>query len=507
MILSIEKYIVKEVRENVAPRLLYDIKWEALSPSGHLPFRPFTSNGHDNSLVLAFLDNSGICQLYMDRLLSHTSSLHHALITRGSNFSASSPSSSALCISIRPEVAEDYHYALRSIFQHFIPDVKEKAGTERQLKVRILFGWPLDTLQVCDKAELGQNVLASQVFDSCGTMLYLIQALVAEAQYHHVEICVLTAGAAVGIPISISSEKLESTECIAACAQASVHGLGAVVASEFPEMHLTLIDLDPCLNLTAQIEDLAKTILFSPDIHEDRLAIRDGSLFAPRTIRRKMEGGIKRETINDNRCAALITGGFGGIGKEVCKWLLQTNANVRAIFLAGRHLPEDPTSWLESLLPLPTLDEEPKKQGRNQEFLFLFRGVYVSFVQADVANEDDVKRLFDTMETMKVMIGVKEQISLPPIRLIYHCAGVLRDRTVINLEWDLFLEVLAPKAQGAWNIVRQCLARKVELDDLVLFSSITNIFGTPGQVESPPPPSPNCFFLRPILINISFSLP
>jgi pimeloyl-ACP methyl ester carboxylesterase/aryl carrier-like protein len=70
---------------------------------------------------------------------------------------------------------------------------------------------------------------------------------------------------------------------------------------------------------------------------------------------------------------------------------------------------------------------------------------------------------------------------LPQLRGVVHCAGILDDGAITGQTRERFARVFAPKAQGAWNL--HLLTRRMPLDFFVLYSSVTSIFGSPGQAN------------------------
>lgn len=142
----------------------------------------------------------------------------------------------------------------------------------------------------------------------------------------------------------------------------------------------------------------------------------------------------------------LLTGGMGGLGLQVARWLVQQGA--RHLVLMGR------------------------SGAAAKDALFLDElaaaGATVVVAQADVTCPADVQRVIaDINDTM------------PPLRGIVHAAGVLDDATVVNLNRERFAKVMAPKIKGAWNLHTQSLDQP--LDFFLLFSSAASLFGTPGQ--------------------------
>jgi thioesterase domain-containing protein/acyl carrier protein len=71
--------------------------------------------------------------------------------------------------------------------------------------------------------------------------------------------------------------------------------------------------------------------------------------------------------------------------------------------------------------------------------------------------------------------------TLPPLRGVVHCAGVLADRSLARQDWDSFEQVLAPKAVGAWHL--HSLTAADALDFFVLYSSNSALVGLGGQAN------------------------
>ena len=77
--------------------------------------------------------------------------------------------------------------------------------------------------------------------------------------------------------------------------------------------------------------------------------------------------------------------------------------------------------------------------------------------------------------------GVIEEVrrSMPPLRGVFHAAGILDDGVLLQLDEERFARVMAPKVSGAWNLHR--LTLEEDLDFFVLFSSAASVLGSPGQ--------------------------
>jgi NADPH:quinone reductase-like Zn-dependent oxidoreductase/acyl carrier protein len=142
----------------------------------------------------------------------------------------------------------------------------------------------------------------------------------------------------------------------------------------------------------------------------------------------------------------LITGGLGGFGLSVARWMVERGA--RHLVLVGR-------SGAESA--------QSQRAVADLEGM----GARVVVCRADVSLEGDVDALFAEVDR------------LPPLRGVVHAAMVLEDSLLVNLDRELMRRVLAPKVSGAWNL--HLRTRDRPLDFFVLFSSLSSVFGHAGQ--------------------------
>jgi acyl transferase domain-containing protein/enoyl-CoA hydratase/carnithine racemase/acyl carrier protein len=138
----------------------------------------------------------------------------------------------------------------------------------------------------------------------------------------------------------------------------------------------------------------------------------------------------------------LITGGAGGLGILFAEEIL-TQAHAKVV-LTGRSALDD---GLQA-----RLDGLAARAGE------------VIYRQVDLRDADAVKRLIG---------GIRDQHG----RLdgVLHCAGVLAENLIVDKGDDEFLDVLAPKVAGTWNLDQA--TRDVELDFFVLFSSLAGAMG------------------------------
>ncbi|MFZ4764594.1 MAG: SDR family NAD(P)-dependent oxidoreductase, partial [Roseimicrobium sp.] len=143
----------------------------------------------------------------------------------------------------------------------------------------------------------------------------------------------------------------------------------------------------------------------------------------------------------------LVTGGLGGFGLELSKWLVRNGA--RHLALVGR-------SGANS--------DEARQAVSDLENA----GARVLVAQADVSQEGDVARVLADVAA-----------SMPPLRGVFHAAMVLDDGLLLQQTAERFAKVMEPKVSGAWNLHLQ--TKHLPLDYFVLVSSISAAIGNPGQ--------------------------
>lgn len=149
----------------------------------------------------------------------------------------------------------------------------------------------------------------------------------------------------------------------------------------------------------------------------------------------------------DGTGAYLVTGGFGGFGFEIAKWLARNGAG--HVILAGRK----------------GIDTE----GAQDMIAELRRlGASTTAMAMDVGDEGSVAT------GMRLIAGLDQ-----PLRGVIHAAGVLDDAPVYLLTPEQLDRVMKPKALGAWNLHQA--TKDLPLDCFVVISSIAALLGSPGQ--------------------------
>ncbi|MGQ4807006.1 hypothetical protein NKDENANG_00344 [Candidatus Entotheonellaceae bacterium PAL068K] len=264
----------------------------------------------------------------------------------------------------------------------------------------------------------------------CGSLLHLVQALAQTGTTTRVWL--VTRGA---MPVGPANGALS-------VAQASVWGLGRVVALEHPELWGGMVDLAP--ESSADDTEQLLAAIGQTD-GEDHIALRHGHRYVARL--RQNQAKAAREIPVGKDSSYLITGGLGALGLQVAQWFAAQGA--RHLVLSGRS---------------GVVHASARDTIRHLEQA----GVQVLVVQADVSKPEEVSQLLEKIAT-----------ALPPLRGIVHAAGVLDDDVLLRQDWDRFKSVMAPKVAGAWNL--HTLTQNLRLDMFVCFSSATALSGLPGQ--------------------------
>jgi acyl transferase domain-containing protein/NADPH:quinone reductase-like Zn-dependent oxidoreductase/NADP-dependent 3-hydroxy acid dehydrogenase YdfG/acyl carrier protein len=204
--------------------------------------------------------------------------------------------------------------------------------------------------------------------------------------------------------------------------------------------------------MTATARKLAAGAIL-PIPHETTLANDLGSAAPDRSIFLGHAGAVTARRLETLPVSAagtyVVTGGFGGFGSEVARWLVQNGA--RHLALIGRRGAADPQA--------KALVRELEEHGAR--------------VAAHACDIGDVAELRVALAIMSA--------TMPPIRGVIHSAAVLADAPFADVTADDFRRVMQPKALGAWHLHTETAS--LPLDFFVLFSSISGLVGNSGQTN------------------------
>ena len=159
----------------------------------------------------------------------------------------------------------------------------------------------------------------------------------------------------------------------------------------------------------------------------------------PAVIRRGFSAGAPF----DGDATYLVTGGTRGFGRAVGQWLAERGAG--RVVLASR-------------------------SGRLEADTENVRHHAIETLALDVTSADAVERAIADLAA-----------SAKPLRGIFHAAVEYDDALLADMTEARTDRVLAPKIDGALNLTRAVLACGAEIDQFVMFSSLAQVVGWPGQ--------------------------
>ncbi|CAF4222614.1 unnamed protein product, partial [Adineta steineri] len=152
------------------------------------------------------------------------------------------------------------------------------------------------------------------------------------------------------------------------------------------------------------------------------------------------------------RGTILISGGFGGLGLAMSRWMIEKRGVKRIILMSRRTLAELEQS------SNPQYDDWLRLRQTINEYQ-----AHVNVVQADVTNFDQVYDLIKKLSHTSY-----------PVRGVIHSAVVAEDRTLVKMTQEYLTHVLAAKVRGAWILHQVSQLTHAPLHFFVMFSSIRN---------------------------------
>jgi phthiocerol/phenolphthiocerol synthesis type-I polyketide synthase D len=216
-------------------------------------------------------------------------------------------------------------------------------------------------------------------------------------------------------------------------------GEAARVLAGEPDLGATLLDVGSANVIAAVADEL------SASTGDDVVALRDDGRYVERLVRATLDGDRHDAVIRADG-SYIITGGLGGLGTVVTRWLVERGAG--RIVLNGRSEPSD---------------------AQREYLAGLGEGTEVVFVAGDIATAGVAERL----------VAAAEETGRP-LRGLVHGAGVTGDGLVSALTREGLQRVWAPKVAGALRLNAATADR--EMDWWVGFSSMATLLGLPGQL-------------------------
>jgi len=190
---------------------------------------------------------------------------------------------------------------------------------------------------------------------------------------------------------------------------------------------------------------------------EDQVAIREGKRLVARLARASAPAYAVPPIREDG--SYLITGGLGGLGLKVARWLFDRGA--RHLVLTGRRGLPGREAW-------PAIDPDTET-GRSVAAVRAMEtaGTVVEVHAADVSDRPAMEALF-------ARFGGE----WPELRGIVHAAVAMSQCPLRDLDEAILAGMLASKVAGTRNLL--ALVAGKPLDFAVLFSSTTALLGAGG---------------------------
>ncbi|OPF74901.1 polyketide synthase, partial [Streptomyces antioxidans] len=226
--------------------------------------------------------------------------------------------------------------------------------------------------------------------------------------------------------------------------QALSWGLGRIAAVEYPRRRGGLVDLPATLDDRAVARLCG--VLAGRLTDEDQVAVRASGVHGRRLVRASAPPADATAPWQP-RGTVLVTGGTGGLGAQVARWLARGGAE--HLVLTSRRGPEAPGA--------AELADELRESG-----------VRVTVAACDAADRDALAGLLATLDADRA-----------PLDAVVHTAGVLDDGVLDTLTPERADGVLRPKVDAALHLHE--LTRDRELSAFVFFSSFAGTLGGPGQ--------------------------
>jgi phthiocerol/phenolphthiocerol synthesis type-I polyketide synthase D len=224
-------------------------------------------------------------------------------------------------------------------------------------------------------------------------------------------------------------------------------GEAARVLAGEPEVGATLVDLDSAGDVVAAL----MSELESPP-NDDVIAWRAGRRYVERLSRAALDAREHGAVVRVDG-SYIITGGLGGLGMVVVRWLAERCAG--RLVLNGRTDPSD-----DQRRELADIANASASRSGTPEIVF---------VSGDIASAGVADRLVTAAEVTGL-----------PLRGVVHAAGLTGDGIVAALTREGMERVWAPKVAGALRL--HAATATQQLDWWVGFSSMASLLGLPGQL-------------------------
>ena len=244
---------------------------------------------------------------------------------------------------------------------------------------------------------------------------------------------------------------------------AALFGLGMVISKESRRFTCKCIDMDEKTAVGDILDELEQAETCNV------IAYREGIRYAEMLEDVRLSDMDTNAVMIKNTGVYIITGGAGGIGLEMGRYL----AGKAGVNLSGRDKIKLALINRSVFPPKEIWDALVEKGGKQAKQIGRIReieaaGAVVELCKADVSHWGEMK---ETVDRLHEKYG--------RINGIIHCAGVAGNGFIVKKEEAAFREVFHPKVQGTWILDK--LTEDDRPDFFVLFSSMESMIGRAGQ--------------------------
>jgi acyl-CoA synthetase (AMP-forming)/AMP-acid ligase II/short-subunit dehydrogenase/acyl carrier protein len=420
--------IIKQVdilfgNSHTIPDWFYRQVWQQKSPIINYDTLNITNS------TLVFTDNSGLGEYISHRLSEYN--LLYITVSSGEDFLKINN----LSYQIDPEKAEHYQLLLNSL-----ADNKIILGQIIHLWTYEQYSGEVTSLEAIKQAQT----------PGIYSLLFLVQALAkVQISQHQVDHQIKL------LFVSSYVQSILSTDLIA-YEKSPVLGLLKTIPQELPWLNCRHIDLT--------FEEVEKNgdYLFQElqiSSKEREVGYRNGGRFVTRLQKVELLNEPKQPIPFQPGGTYLLSGGLGGIGVEIAKYLLK-NYQARLLLIGRTALPEKST-WD---LHLQKTDPICQRLQAYQELEQL--GGEITYESADIC---DLKHLQSIVDKSEANWGKK-------LDGIIHLAGILYEQLVLEESPEKLLAMLTPKMLGTWTLHK--LIKNHSHSFFINFSSSNGFFGS-----------------------------
>ncbi|KAJ4366994.1 hypothetical protein N0V83_007524 [Neocucurbitaria cava] len=235
-------------------------------------------------------------------------------------------------------------------------------------------------------------------------------------------------------------------------AHAPLHGFARIASSEYPELWGGLIEIeDPTFPLLALRYVQGQSVV----------RMQDGVPRVPRLrpfTKGNQHGQKNRSLMPKPHGTYLVTGGLGDLGLLVLEFLVHRGAR-RIVVVSRKPLPPRKL-WSDAHEMGNTIRKIAELEAM---------GATIHSIALDIGSPSASVKLSERIDAL----------DLPPVLGVVHAAGVSGYGYIKDTTSTSIADVMAPKVNGAINLHDAFPPNT--LDFFVLFSSIGQLIGTPGQ--------------------------